>query len=116
MVFFAWAAGLGVNDFSAVDRRIEYLRRKIFEYDDTGRMDAQLNPQAAIQKSIDQRDYQEELEELMYLRALPGQLATQAVAKAKEPTSIPVWQVAIVAFSSLLALAVAILSLWLVTV
>ena len=72
MVFFAWAAGLGVNDFSAVDRRIEYLRRKIFEYDDTGRMDAQLNPQAAIQKSIDQRDYQEELEELMYLRALPG--------------------------------------------
>ncbi len=105
-----------MNDLAAVDRRIEYLRRKIYEYDDTGRMDAQLNPQAAIQKSIDQRDYQEELEQLMYLRGLPAQLATQAVAKAKEPTSIPVWQVALVTFFSMLALAVAVLSLWLGTI
>lgn len=105
-----------MNDFSAVDRRIEYLRRKLYEYDDTGRMDAQLNPQVAVQRSIDVRDYQEELEQLMFLRGLPAQVAAQAAIKAREPTSIPLWQVALVAFSSLLALAVAILSLWLAAI
>ncbi len=97
-----------MNDFSAVDRRIEFLRRKIYEYDDTGRMDAQLNPQAAIQKSIDQRDYQEELEQLMYLRSLPAQV----VKRANENTSIKAWQAALLVFFSTVAVLIASLALW----
>ena len=108
MGFFAWAAGLGVNDFSAVDRRIEYLRRKLYEYDDTGRLDAQMNPQVAVQRSIDQRDYQEELEQLMYLRALPGQVAKRATVD----TSIKAWQALLLIFFSVLAVMIASLALW----
>ena len=100
-----------MNDLSAVDRRIEYLRRKIYEYDDTGRMDAQLNPQAAIQKSIDQRDYQEELEQLMYLRSLPAQLAK----RANENTSIKAWQAALLVMFSTVAVVIASVALWMVS-
>lgn len=97
-----------MEDFSAVDRRIEYLRRKLYEYDDTGRLDAQLNPQVAIQRSIDQRDYQEELEQLLYLRGLTGRVAERAVAD----TSIKAWQALLLIFFSVLAVMIASLALW----
>ena len=100
-----------MNDFSAVDRRIEFLRRKIYEYDDTGRMDAQLNPQAAIQKSIDQRDFQEELEQLIYLRSLPVLLAK----RANENTSIKAWQAALLVMFSTVAVVIASVAFWMVS-
>lgn len=94
------------NDFSAVDRRIEYLKRKLYEYDSFGRTDAQLNPASALQKSIDQNAYQDELTELMTLRELAD--------KARQPTGIATWQAAVIATFSGVAIAMATASIYLV--
>ena len=98
------------SDFSAVDRRINYLQQELYTYDKFLR-----NPQAPgandmgaqAKFAIDAQGNQEELEQLMYLRSL--------ATVANKPTGIKAWQAIILVFYSTMALAIAGLSLWLVS-
>jgi len=95
------------SDFSAVDRRINYLQQELYTYDKFLR-----NPQAPgnevgaqMKFAIDAQANQEELEQLLYLCSL-----AEAMNK---PTTIKTWQVALMAFYSTIAVLIAVLSLWL---
>ena len=98
------------SDFSAIDRRINYLQQELYTYDKFLR-----NPQspgandmgAQAKFAIDAQGNQEELEQLMYLRSL--------ATVANKPTGIKAWQAIILVFYSTMALAIAGLSLWLVS-
>jgi len=98
------------SDFSAVDRRINYLQQELYAYDKFLR-----NPQAPgandmgaqAKFAIDAQGNQEELEQLMYLRSL--------ATVANKPTGIKAWQALILVFYSTMAIAIAGLSLWLVS-
>ena len=98
------------SDFSAVDRRINYLQQELYTYDKFLR-----NPQspgandmgAQAKFAIDAQGNQEELEQLMYLRSL--------ATVANKPTGIKAWQALILVFYSTMAIAIAGLSLWLVS-
>ena len=98
------------SDFSAIDRRINYLQQELYTYDKFLR-----NPQSpgandmGVQSkfAIDAQGNQEELEQLMYLRSL--------ATVANKPTGIKAWQAIILVFYSTMALAIAGLSLWLVS-
>jgi hypothetical protein len=99
------------SDFSAVDRRINYLQQELYTYDKFLR-----NPQspgsndmsAQAKFAIDAQGNQEELEQLMYLRSL--------AETVNKPTNIKTWQVVLMAFYSTFAVLIAVLSLWLVSV
>ena len=96
------------SDFSAIDRRINYLQQELYTYDKFLR-----NPQspgandmgAQAKFAIDARGHQEELEQLMYLRSL--------ATVANKPTGIKAWQAMILVFYSTIAVLIAGLSLWL---
>lgn len=96
------------SDFSAVDRRINYLQQELYTYDKFLR-----NPQAPgandmgaqAKFAIDAQGNQEELEQLMYLRSL--------ATVANKPTGIKAWQAMILVFYSTIAVLIAGLSLWL---
>ena len=98
------------SDFSAIDRRINYLQQELYTYDKFLR-----NPQspgandmgAQAKFAIDAQGNQEELEQLMYLRSL--------ATVANKPTGIKAWQAMILVFYSTMAIAIAGLSLWLVS-
>ncbi len=98
------------SDFSAIDRRINYLQQELYTYDKFLR-----NPQspgandmgAQAKFAIDAQGNQEELEQLMYLRSL--------ATVANKPTGIKAWQALILVFYSTMAIAIAGLSLWLVS-
>jgi len=97
------------SDFSAIDRRINYLQQELYTYDKFLR-----NPQAPgnevgaqMKFAIDAQANQEELEQLLYLCSL-----AEAMNK---PTTIKTWQVALMAFYSTFAVLIAVLSLWLVS-
>ena len=98
------------SDFSAIDRRINYLQQELYTYDKFLR-----NPQspgandmgAQAKFAIDAQGNQEELEQLMYLRSL--------ATVANKPTGIKAWQAIILVFYSTMAIAIAGLSLWLVS-
>ena len=98
------------SDFSAIDRRINYLQQELYTYDKFLR-----NPQSpgandmGVQAkfAIDAQGNQEELEQLMYLRSL--------ATVANKPTGIKAWQALILVFYSTMAIAIAGLSLWLVS-
>lgn len=98
------------SDFSAVDRRINYLQQELYTYDKFLR-----NPQspgsndmgAQAKFAIDAQGNQEELEQLMYLRSL--------ATAANKPTGIKAWQALILVFYSTIAVLIAGLSLWLVS-
>ena len=98
------------SDFSAVDRRINYLQQELYTYDKFLR-----NPQAPgandmgaqAKFAIDAQGNQEELEQLMHLRSL--------ATVANKPTGIKVWQALILVFYSTIAVLIAVLSLWLVS-
>ena len=98
------------SDFSAVDRRINYLQQELYTYDKFLR-----NPQAPgandmgaqAKFAIDAQGNQEELEQLMYLRSL--------ATVANKPTGIKAWQVLILVFYCTIAVLIAGLSLWLVS-
>ena len=98
------------SDFSAIDRRINYLQQELYTYDKFLR-----NPQAPgandmgaqAKFAIDAQGNQEELEQLMYLRSL--------ATVANKPTGIKAWQALILVFYSTMAIAIAGLSLWLVS-
>ena len=99
-----------VHDLSAIDRRINYLQQELYTYDKFLR-----NPQAPgandmgaqAKFAIDAQGNQEELEQLMYLRSL--------ATVANKPTGIKAWQALILVFYSTMAIAIAGLSLWLVS-
>ena len=98
------------SDFSAVDRRINYLQQELYTYDKFLR-----NPQAPgandmgaqAKFAIDAQGNQEELEQLMHLRSL--------ATVANKPTGIKAWQALILVFYSTIAVLIAGLSLWLVS-
>ena len=98
------------SDFSAVDRRINYLQQELYTYDKFLR-----NPQAPgandmgaqAKFAIDAQGNLEELEQLMYLRSL--------ATVANKPTGIKAWQAMILVFYSTIAVLIAGLSLWLVS-
>lgn len=98
------------HDLSAIDRRINYLQQELYTYDKFLR-----NPQspsandmgAQAKFAIDAQGNQEELEQLMYLRSL--------ATAANKPTGIKAWQALILVFYSTMAMAIAGLSLWLVS-
>lgn len=98
------------HDLSAIDRRINYLQQELYTYDKFLR-----NPQAPgandmgaqAKFAIDAQGNQEELEQLMYLRSL--------ATAANKPTGIKAWQALILVFYSTMAIAIAGLSLWLVS-
>jgi hypothetical protein len=96
------------SDFSAVDRRINYLQQELYTYDKYLR-----NPQsqgdlgAQTKFAIDAQGDQEELEQLMYLRSL--------ATVANKPTGIRTWQALILVFYCTIAVLIAVLSLWLVS-
>ena len=98
------------SDFSAVDRRINYLQQELYTYDKFLR-----NPQAPgandmgaqAKFAIDAQGNQEELEQLMYLRSLE--------TVANKPTGIKAWQAMILVFYCTIAVLIAGLSLWLVS-
>jgi len=75
-------------EYRRVDRRIEWLRRKLYEYDEQGRVDGQMNPAVAIQRNIDMQDYADELRELMSLRDIADRM--------NQPTGVKKWQMWIV--------------------
>jgi len=98
------------SDFSAVDRRINYLQQELYTYDKFLR-----NPQAPgandmgaqAKFAIDAQGNQEELEQLMYLCSL--------ATVANKPTGFKAWQALILVFYSTIAVLIAGLSLWLVS-
>jgi len=98
------------SDFSAIDRRINYLQQELYAYDKFLR-----NPQAPgandmgaqAKFAIDAQGNQEELEQLMYLRSL--------ATVANKPTGIRTWQALILVFYCTIAVLIAVLSLWLVS-
>lgn len=59
-----------LDDLDSVDGRIAFLEAKIFAYKDGGWMDSEANPQLATKRALEQREYQEELVELRFLRRL----------------------------------------------
>jgi hypothetical protein len=98
------------SDFSAVDRRINYLQQELYTYDKFLR-----NPQAPgandmgaqAKFAIDAQGNQEELEQLMYLRSL--------ATVANKPTGIKAWQALILVFYCTIAVVFAGVALWLVS-
>jgi hypothetical protein len=98
------------SDFSAIDRRINYLQQELYTYDKFLR-----NPQAPgandmgaqAKFAIDAQGNQEELEQLMYLRSL--------ATVANKLTGIKAWQALILVFYCTIAVLIAGLSLWLVS-
>lgn len=98
------------SDFSAVDRRINYLQQDLYTYDKFLR-----NPQAPgandmgaqAKFAIDAQGNQEELEQLMYLRSL--------ATVANKPTGIKAWQALILVFYCTIAVVFAGVALWLVS-
>ena len=54
-----------------------WLEHKLYEYEDVGRVDAQLNPAIAIQRNQDRQDYEAELSELHDLLALIEPVSNQ---------------------------------------
>lgn len=94
---------MGQRDFSAVDRRIRYLEQELYTYDKwlrdpSGAKD--ISGQASM--AINAQQHQEELEQLMYLRAL-----------VSRPVTMQAWQIALFSASLLIAFLIAALSLWL---
>lgn len=98
------------SDFSAIDRRINYLQQELYTYDKFLR-----NPQAPgandmgaqAKFAIDAQGNQEELEQLMYLRSL--------ATVANKPTGIKAWQALILVFYCTIAVVFAGVALWLVS-
>ena len=98
------------SDFFFFFRRINYLQQELYTYDKFLR-----NPQspgandmgAQAKFAIDAQGNQEELEQLMYLRSL--------ATVANKPTGIKAWQALILVFYSTMAIAIAGMSLWLVS-
>ena len=95
------------NDYRAVDRRIRFLQQEIYNYDKflrhpSGEVD--MGTQAKFAADAD--DYVQELEELMTLRELSD--------KAKQPTGIAMWQAAMTGSFALVALVLAVASIYLV--
>lgn len=59
-----------LDDLDSVDGRIAFLEAKIFAYKDGGWMDSEANPQLATRRALEQKEYQDELVELRFLRRL----------------------------------------------
>ena len=93
------------RDFSAIDRRMNFLRQELYSYDKYLRHpagDVDMATQAKFAADAD--DYQMELDDLMYLRGL--------VDKARQPSGVALWQAILLAFFSSAALLVAVMSLF----
>lgn len=98
------------SDFSAVDRRINYLQQELYTYDKFLRNSQApgANDMGAQAKfAIDAQGNQEELEQLMYLRSL--------ATVANKPTGIKAWQALILVFYCTIAVVFAGVALWLVS-
>lgn len=93
-------------NFPYSDRRANFLRQELYNHDRYLR-----NPQTGsdpamqVKFSIDAEDYQNELEEIVYMRSF--------IDKATQPTGIQNWQALILVFYTTVGLIIAALSLWL---
>ena len=95
------------NEYRAVDRRIRFLQQEVYNYDKFLRHPVgEVDMATQAKFAADADDNIKELEELMTLRELAD--------KAKQPTGIAMWQAAIMATFSAVALAVAVASIFLV--
>lgn len=74
-------------DLSAVDERIETLRRKVYELSEFG---ADFDESKRLERVMNLRAYRDELEQLLFLRNLAGQIESTKELKR--------WQVAIILF------------------
>lgn len=96
----------GYKKFPAVERRINYLRQELYNYDKYFRdpsNDIEVGKHAKF--AIDASDHQVELSELMHLLKL--------AEKANRQTSFKQWQVMLVVIYSTLALIFALVAIWL---
>jgi len=93
------------HKFPSVDRRINYLRQELYTYDKYLRNPTKDGDMATSAKwAIDADDYSKELDELTYLRNL--------AADAQRPSSMTRWQAALITVSSVIAITIAGLSLY----
>lgn len=95
------------NEYRAVDRRIRFLQQEVYNYDKFLRHpagDVDMATQAKFAAEAD--DNIKELEELMMLREIAD--------KARQPTGIAKWQAAVMGSFSIVALAIAVASIYLV--
>lgn len=89
--------------FSAVDRRISYLRQELYTYDKFLRNPSEKGDIAASAKwAIDAEDCQKELDELTYLRDLAESI--------NSPSSITKWQAGLILFFAFTAVLIAVMS------
>jgi hypothetical protein len=94
--------------FSAVDRRISYLRQELYTYDKFLRNPSEKGDVGASAKwAIDADDYQRELDELSYLR--------DVVDGASKPSPMTRWQAGLILFFASVAIGIAVLSLYVAT-
>jgi len=94
------------RDYSAIDRRINFLRQELYSYDKYLRHPAgEVDMATQAKFAADADDYQLELDDLIYLRGL--------AEKARQPSGVALWQAMLLAFFSSAALLVAVLSLFL---
>ena len=91
------------HELSAVDERIEWLRRKVYEISEYS-LTADASA-VTLQRMAELRNHREELEQLLYLRNLVQQ---------NSETKITTWQITILSVFSLMSLVIAFLSIWMV--
>ena len=94
--------------FPQTDRRINYLRTEIYNYDKYLRNPSSQDMATSAKWAIDVDDNQRELDELMYLREFVG--------KANKPTGINFWQAIVLAVYTTISLAIAMMAFWLVQI
>ena len=95
------------NEYRAVDRRIRFLQQEVYTYDKFLRHPAgEVDMATQAKFAADADDNLKELEELMTLRELAD--------KAKQPTGIAMWQAAMTGSFALVALVLAVASIYLV--
>ena len=94
--------------FPATDRRINYLRQEIYNYDKYLRTPSSQDMASSAKWAIDVDDNQRELDELMYLRDFAD--------KANKPTGIKIWQAIVLAVYTTISLAIAVMAFWLVQI
>ena len=94
--------------FPATDRRINYLRQEIYNYDKYLRNPQSQDMASSAKWAIDVDDHQRELDEIMYLRDF--------AEKANQPTGIKVWQAIGLAAYTTISLAIAVMAFWLIVI
>ena len=94
--------------FPQTDRRINYLRTEIYNYDKYLRNPSSQDMASSAKWAIDVDDNQRELDELMYLRDF--------AEKANKPTNIKVWQAIGLAAYTTISLAIAVMAFWMIVI